>query len=84
MLIRRTAAWTELSNDDAAQDNLQDLNAGQTHRANLALRVLDERFNVSTDLHGIGRGSDRGRGGGRGGRGGGHIGSRKGRHGPTR
>lgn len=85
-----TDAWTALADDEAARENLTDINAGQTHRANLALRVSDQQFDVSADIPGVGygdaryRGSDRARGGGRGGRGGGHAGSRRSRHGPTR
>ncbi|KAL8797327.1 MAG: hypothetical protein Q9195_000481 [Heterodermia aff. obscurata] len=83
-------AWTALANDDGARENLQDINAGQTHRANLTLRVSEQQSDDASDF--LSRGSrdagshrvDRARGGGRGGRGGGIIGGRKGRVGPTR
>lgn len=85
-----TDAWTALANDEAARENLTDINAGQTHRASLAFKVSEQQFDKSADVHNVGhgdaryRGSDRARGGGRGGRGGGHAGSRRSRHGPTR
>ena len=83
-------AWADLANDDGARENLQDINAGQTHRANLALRVSEQQFDDASDFLGRASGDarshrvDRARGGGRGGRGGGIIGSRRGRVGPTR
>ena len=83
-------AWEALANDDGARENLQDINAGQTHRANLTSRVSEQQPDDASDFPS--RGSrdarsyqvDRARGGGRGGRGGGIIGGRRGRVGPMR
>ena len=85
-----TDAWTALANDDGARENLQDINAGQTHRANLTLRVSEQQSDEAADFFYRNSGDarcirvDRARGGGRGGRGGGILGSRRGRVGPTR
>ena len=83
-------AWTDLSNDDAAREALQDINAGQTHRANLAQRVAqpaDQQQNDGGDISNLVYRDSKSHRGGRGrgsGRGGGHMGSRAGRHGPAR
>ncbi|KAL8681545.1 MAG: hypothetical protein Q9186_002361 [Xanthomendoza sp. 1 TL-2023] len=65
------SAWQNLQNDEALEEGLEDLNAGQTHRARLLTAVPET---PSGSYH-QGRGALHPRGTGRGGRGGGAVGS---------
>ncbi|KAL8766596.1 MAG: hypothetical protein Q9209_006661 [Squamulea sp. 1 TL-2023] len=76
-LTARTAAWQNLQNDDALEQGLEDLNAGQSHRARLLTvvpQLQDEAFTVK-EVQRRGRGGFHPRGTGRGGRGGSVVGS---------
>ncbi|KAL8780590.1 MAG: hypothetical protein Q9213_006387 [Squamulea squamosa] len=71
------SAWQNLQNDDALEQGLEDLNAGQSHRARLLTvvpQLQDEAFTVK-EVQRQGRGGFQPRGTGRGGRGGSVIGS---------
>ena len=79
----------ELENDGTAENTLDSMNDGQTHREKLmsdpSLRDYKEGSEVfGGSSRGRSGSSDRPRGGGRVGRGGGYVGSRSGRHGPAR
>ena len=72
------AAWENLQNDDALEQGLEDLNAGQSHRARLLTLVpqVQAASSAADDVEGRSRGGFNPRGTGRGGRGGSIIGSR--------
>ncbi|KAL8983065.1 MAG: hypothetical protein Q9205_002595 [Flavoplaca limonia] len=71
-------AWENLQNDDALEQGLEDINAGQSHRARLLTLVpqVQAASSAADDVQGRGRGGFNPRGTGRGGRGGSIIGSR--------
>ncbi|KAL9001186.1 MAG: hypothetical protein Q9169_000370 [Polycauliona sp. 2 TL-2023] len=64
------AAWLNLQNDEALEQGLEDLNAGQSHRARLLVQAQERPFTAPEPSH-RGRGGSNPRGTGRGGRGGG-------------
>lgn len=71
------AAWESLQNDDALEQGLEDLNAGQSHRARLlaVLPRIQEGSSRENEIKHRGRGGFHPPGTGRGGRGGSIIGS---------
>ncbi|KAL8881808.1 MAG: hypothetical protein Q9198_001063 [Flavoplaca austrocitrina] len=71
-------SWENLQNDDALEQGLEDINAGQSHRARLLTLVpqVQAASSAADDVQGRGRGGFNPRGTGRGGRGGSIIGSR--------
>lgn len=87
-----TDAWKELKGDGTADDSLDSMNDGQTHREKLMSDPSVRDYKEGSEdfghgSHGRHGAADRSRGGGRGGRGGGHMGSRAGRagrYGPAR
>ncbi|KAL9042263.1 MAG: hypothetical protein Q9180_000731 [Flavoplaca navasiana] len=72
------SAWENLQNDDALEQGLEDINAGQSHRARLLTLVpqVQAASSALDDVQSRGRGGFNPRGTGRGGRGGSIIGSR--------
>ncbi|KAL8674249.1 MAG: hypothetical protein Q9168_001316 [Polycauliona sp. 1 TL-2023] len=71
------SAWENLQSDDALEQGLEDINAGQSHRARLLVALPQDQQGSSTATEPLrrGRGGSNPRGTGRGGRGGGLIGS---------
>ena len=89
ILIAYLAAWKSLENDGAAENTLDAMKDGQTHREKLMSDPsVRDYVEGSEDVVGAFRGRsgiyEKHRGGGRGGRGGGQAGNRPGRHGPAR
>lgn len=75
-LLNIVDAHASLEDDGTADEGLQDLAAGQTHRAKL-MNLSPQDYNITRGQEDAGRrGSPRTRGGARGGRGGGVIGAR--------
>ncbi|KAI4103009.1 MAG: hypothetical protein LQ339_004372 [Xanthoria mediterranea] len=66
------SAWENLQNDDALEQGLEDINAGQSHRARLltVLPRIQEGSSREDEIQHRGRGGSHPRGTGRGGRGG--------------
>ncbi|KAL8928338.1 MAG: hypothetical protein Q9172_000930 [Xanthocarpia lactea] len=71
------SAWENLQKDDVLEEGLEDLNAGQTHRARLLTVIPQLQGGSSTadEIQRHGRGGFPPRGTGRGGRGGSRIGT---------
>ena len=76
-LTPRTAAWEDLQKDDVLEEGLEDLNAGQSHRARLLTVIpqLQSKSSTADEVQRHGRGGFHPRGTGRGGRGGSRIGT---------
>ncbi|KAL8736367.1 MAG: hypothetical protein Q9181_002444 [Wetmoreana brouardii] len=79
---QQIAGWNtahlRLINDDTYEEGLEDLNAGQSHRARLLAEISQQPAGTTTaarDAASQGRGSVRSRGSGRGGRGGAAVAS---------
>ncbi|KAI4275854.1 MAG: hypothetical protein LQ337_002905 [Flavoplaca oasis] len=72
------SAWEKLQNDEALEQGLEDIKAGQSHRARLLTLVpqVQAASSAADDVQGRARGGFNPRGTGRGGRGGSIIGSR--------